>query len=87
MGEGGEVCGEDVSFKDLYVGVIAEFESELWGESAVQFNGDESFGAGGEDFCDGTVAGADFDDGAGGEVAESVGDGVTGLIVYEEVLA
>ena len=40
--------------------------------------------AGGEDLGDGTVAGTDLDDGAGGEVAEGAGDAMAGVVVYEE---
>ncbi len=87
VAEFGEVAGEDVGFEDLYVGVVAEAEAEFGGEGAVELDGDEASGAGGEDFGDGAVAGTDLDDRALGEVAEGVGDAVAGGVVDEEVLS
>ena len=40
-----------------------------------------------EDVGDGAVAGADLDDGAFADVAESVCDGVAGVVVDEKVLS
>ena len=83
----GEVGFEDVGLVDADVGMIAEAEGEFGGEGGVELDSDETVGAGGEDLGEGAVAGADLDDGAGGEVAEGVDYGVAGAVVDEKVLA
>ena len=85
--ESGEVGCEDVGVEDLDVEVGAEFEAEFGGEGGVELDGDEAAAARGEDGGDGAVAGADLDYGAGGDVAEGIGDCVAGAVVGEEVLA
>ncbi len=51
----------------------------MGGQDGVEFDGDDVGGAGGESMGDGAGAGADFDDGAAGEVAEGVGDALDGV--------
>ena len=69
------------------MGLLAEAELEFGCEGAVKFQGDEAPGAGGQDVGDGAVAGADFDNGAAGEVAEGIGDTALGVCIDEKVLA
>ncbi len=78
---------EDVGVVDGDVGVVAEAEGELAGEGGVELDAVEVGAAGGQKVGDCSVAGADFDDGAGGCVAEGVGDAGAGVFVDEEVLA
>ncbi len=85
--EGGEVDVEDVVLEDFDVGLGGETFAEARGEFAVELDGDEASGAGSEQICDGGLAGADFDDGAMGEIAECVDDGMAGRGAGEEVLA
>ncbi len=72
---------------NLNVGIVAEAEAKFGGEGGVELDGDEAAAARGEERCDSSVAGADFEDGAGGDVAERVDDGLAGAVVGEEVLA
>ncbi len=85
-GGGGEVEGEDVLLED---GEEAGWEpgAEMGGEAGVELDGEDVGGAGDEGRGDGAGAGTDFDDGAGGEVAERGGDALNGLRVVEEVLS
>lgn len=85
--EGGEVDVEDVALDDFDIGPGGEAFAEARGEFAVEFDGDEAACAGREQVRNGGFAGADFDDGALGEVAEGIGDGVAGRGADEEVLA
>jgi hypothetical protein len=85
--EGGEVDVEDVALDDFDIGVRGEALAETRGELAIEFDGDEAAGAGREQVRDGGFAGADFDDGAVGEVAEGIDNGVAGRGTDEEVLA
>lgn len=85
--QGGEVYVEDVALDDFDVGLRGEAFAEARGEFAVEFDGDEAAGAGGEQVRDGGFAGADFDDGAVSEVAEGIDNGVAGRGTDEEVLA
>jgi len=68
-GGGGKVEGEDVLLED---GEAAGWEpgAEMGGEAGVKLDGEDVGGAGHEGASDGSGAGADFDDGAVGEVAE-----------------
>lgn len=61
--------------------------AELGGEFSVELDCDEAVGAGGEQRRDGGFAGADFDDGAVGEIAQCVDDGAAGGGADEEVLS
>ena len=85
-GGGGEVEGEDVLLED---GEAAGWEpgAEMGGEAGVELDGEDVSGAGDEGRGDGAGAGTDFDDGAGGEIAERGGDALNGLRVVEEVLS
>jgi len=85
-GSGGEVEGEDVlvDYGDVLCG---ELGAEVGGEGGVEFDGDEAMGAGGESVGDGSGTRTDFDGGAGGEIAEGVGDALDGGGVVEEVLS
>ena len=85
-GSGGEVEGEDVlvDYGDVLCG---ELGAEVGGEGGVEFDGDEAVGAGGESVGDGSGTRTDFDGGAGGEIAEGVGDALDGGGVVEEVLS
>ena len=67
--------------------MVAEAEGQLGGERAVEFAGDEPFGAAGEDFSECAVAGTDLDDGALADIAESVYDGVAGCVVDQKILS
>ena len=82
-----EVGLKDVGFDDLDIGVVAEAETQFGYESAIELYGDEALGTFGEDGCDGSMAGADLDDGAGGNIAEGICDAIAGCIVGKEVLA
>lgn len=84
--ESAEVGFQDVDFDDLDIWLVAEAEGEFGGEGAIQFEGDEPFAAAGEYLGDGSVAGANFDDGTLGHVAEGVHNGVAGGVVDKEVL-
>ncbi len=72
---------------DRDVGVVAEAEPQFAGEGGVELDAMEAGAAGGEVRGDGAVAGADFDDGAGADVAEGFSDAEGGCLVDEEVLA
>lgn len=89
-GDGAKVNGENVLAVQLEVWEAAlggEAVFEVGGEDGVDFNGDEASGACGEELRNGATAGADFDDGAGGDVAEGRDYALDGLLVAEEVLA
>ena len=85
--QGMEVGLEDVGFDDLYIGVVTEAEAQFRDEGTVEFYRDEALGTFGEDGCDGSVAGADLDDGSVGDIAEGICDAMAGCVVGEEVLA
>jgi hypothetical protein len=85
--ERGEVGSEDILVQDGDVGLRGEVRPEVRGEGRVEFDGDEALGAAGEDVRDGSAAGADFDDGAVGDIAECVGDGGLSGRTDEKVLA
>ena len=72
---------------DFDVGLVAKAKAELGGESWVELDEDEAAGAGSEQVGDGAVAGADLEDGAGGDVAEAGGYVVAGDVVGQEILA
>jgi hypothetical protein len=78
---------EDVVFDDFDMGLRGEAFAEAGSEFAVEFDGDEAVGAGREQLGDGGFPGSDFYDGAEGEIAEGVYDGVAGVGADEEVLA
>jgi hypothetical protein len=67
-------------------GADGELGAEVGGQVAVELDGDEAMGAGSQNGGEGAAAGADFNDGAMGDVAESVGDGRLGGGADEEIL-
>jgi hypothetical protein len=69
------------------VRLIAELEAKFCGEGAVDLDTDEAATSRGENRSDGSVAGANLDDGVVAGIAEGVGDGEAGSVVDEEVLA
>lgn len=82
-----EIGGEDILAEDGDTGLIGEVGLELRGERGVELNGEEAPGAAGKDVRDGAPPWSDFDDGAFGNFAESVGDGGLRGRADEEVLA
>lgn len=86
-GERREIDIEDVAFDDFDIALRCEAVAEAWGQVAVEFDGDEAFGVRGEQFGDGGFAGADFDDGAAGDVAEGIDNALASRGADEEVLA
>ena len=69
------------------MGPCGEAFAEARGEVAIEFDGDEAASAGREQIGNGGFAGTDFDDGAIGEVAEGINDGLAGRWADEEILA
>ena len=61
--------------------------AQIGGKIVVQFDGHHACGACGEGASDGSRAGADFDDGAAGEIAQRGSDALDGLLIGEKVLA
>lgn len=87
--EGSEVVLEHVLTSDGDCGEAFFGEESLLdapGEFAVEFDGDEALGLGGDALGDDAFAGADFDDGAGGDVSQGGDDALDGSGVAEEVL-
>jgi hypothetical protein len=82
-----QICRQNVLVQDGDVGLSGEIGVEIGGEGRVEFDGDDALGAAGEDVRDGSAAGADFDDGAVGDIAERVGDGGLSGRTDEKVLA
>ncbi len=85
--EGGQIGSQNVLLKDFDLRVAGELCAQARSEAAVEFDGDEALGTAGEEAGDGAAAGADFDNGAPGEIAEGVGDGGLGGGADEEILA
>src|SRR6185437_11740624 len=75
-----QVRFEHVGLDDLDLRLVAEAEGQLGGEGAVEFERDEPAAAGGEYFGDGSVAGANLDDGPFANIAKCVCDGVAGAV-------
>jgi hypothetical protein len=87
FGELGEIGLEDVGVVNGDVRIVAEAEGQLAGEGRVELDAVQACAAGSEEVGDGSVAGADFDDGALAYIAEGFGDAEAGVLVDEEVLS
>jgi len=69
------------------VGRRAECGLIFCGEQRINFKGDETGAQGSEQGRECSVAGTNFNDSAGADVAEGVDDGLRGCVIDEKVLA
>ena len=67
--------------------IVAETEGEFAGESRVELDAVQLAHAGSEQRRDCPVAGADFDDGAGGGIAQRLYDATTSVFIHEKILS
>jgi len=66
--------------------IRGELGAEMGGKAGVELDGKNVGCTSGESAGDGACAGADFDDGAAGDIAERGSDALDGLRVVKEVL-
>ncbi len=82
----GEVEGQYILLddSDAVCGVLG---AQVCGHGRVELDGQDMAGVGRQGSCDGALAGADFNDGAAGKVAEGSGDSLNRRCVFKEILA
>ena len=86
-GQCGKVELKDIRLMDRDVCIVAKAEGQLAGKRGIELNAMQPSAARCEQTGDGSVAGADFNDCALRDIADSIRDAQTCVFVYEEVLA